>query len=182
MAGLEEKIMTPGDVLTNDCVNLTVPNPYDTQNPYIFKNWRPEFGPFGLNKAIANSCIVYFFTVGGGHDKIRGLGADRIAKYLTDGFANSELGIDLPGESKGFVPTPDWKLREKGEPWYLGDTYNISIGQGDLLVTPLWLNGYVSAIANGGTVRKPLVAQKITGDNNEIVKNFDPEDVGLLQF
>ena len=182
MTGLQEKIMTPNDVLTNDCVNLTVPNPYDPQNPYIFKNWRAEYGPFSLNKAIANSCNVYFFTVGGGHDKIRGLGAERIAKYLTAGFANSELGIDLPGEGKGFIPTPDWKLREKGEAWYLGDTYNISIGQGDLLVTPLWLNGYVSAIANGGTVHKPLVAQKIIGDTNETIKNFAPEDVGPLPF
>ncbi|MDP3793048.1 MAG: penicillin-binding transpeptidase domain-containing protein [bacterium] len=173
MTALQEKIISP-DYTINDCVNLTVPNPYDQQNPYIFRNWRTEYGPFDLKKSIANSCNIYFFTLGGGRDSFVGLGADRIARYLKSALADSELGIDIPGEKNGFIPTPDWKLLEKGEPWYLGDTYNISIGQGDLLVTPLWLNAYVSAIANMGTVYKPLVAREIW-DKNDIVKKIEPE-------
>ena len=53
-----------------------------------------------------------------------------------------------------------------------GDTYNISVGQGDLLVTPLWLNSYISAIANGGTIYKPMVAQKIVDGNNNDLEVF----------
>jgi penicillin-binding protein 2 len=182
MTALEERIISSGDIVNNDCISLTVPNPYNPEDAYVFKNWRSEFGPFDLNRAIANSCNVYFFTVGGGHERIRGLGAERIADYFDRGMVDSELGIDIPGETKGFIPTPDWKLREKGEPWYLGDTYNISIGQGDLLVTPLWLNSYVSAIANGGTIFKPEIAGKITDENKQTVKNFDPQSIGSLPF
>lgn len=181
MTALQEHIIKPNDTIY-DCISITVPNPYDQNNPYIFKNWRVEYGQFNLQKAIANSCNIYFFTVGGGHEKIKGLGAERIADYLKRGHVSSKLGIDLPGETAGFVPTPGWKLREKGEPWYLGDTYNISIGQGDLLVTPLWLNTYISAIANGGSIYKPQVAQKITGSNKEIVEIFNPKTLTLLPF
>ena len=186
MAALEEKIISP-EFTINDCVELIVPNPYDSQSPYIFGNWRKEYGPFNLKKSIANSCNIYFFTLGGGlpaqagRDNFAGLGAERIARYLKASLVDSELGIDIPGEKKGFIPTPDWKLLEKGEPWYLGDTYNISIGQGDLLVTPLWLNTYISAIANMGTMHKPLVVKEIL-DKNKLFKKIEPEILKPLPF
>ncbi|MDO8496080.1 MAG: penicillin-binding transpeptidase domain-containing protein [bacterium] len=181
MAALEEKVVDPDDTI-NDCIKLTVPNQYNPEDSYIFDNWRVEYGPFNLKRAIANSCNIYFFTVGGGHDKIKGLGAEKIARYLKDSFADSLLNIDLPGENNGFVPTPDWKLREKGEQWYLGDTYNTSIGQGDLLITPLWLNSYISAIANEGSIYRPRVARAIVDNNQEVVENFEPETIGSLPF
>lgn len=181
MAALEEKIISPSDTI-EDCVSLTVTNPYSIGDDYTFKNWRAEYGLFDMRKAIANSCNIYFFSVGGGYEKIKGLGAERIARYLKSSLADSELGIDLPGETKGFIPTPEWKIREKGEPWYLGDTYNISIGQGDLLITPLWLNSYVSAIANGGDIYKPAVARQIKGTENEILSDFKPQIIGSLPF
>ena len=181
MAGIQEKIMDSNDILAENCIELTVPNPYDPSRPYVFNNWRTEYGPFNLKRAIANSCNIYFFTVGGGHEKIKGLGAEKIIKYFKSSFADSILGIDISGEKNGFVPTPEWKLREKGEPWYLGDTYNISIGQGDFSVTPLWLNSYISAVANGGSIYKPKVAKSIV-ENNNIIENFNPEVIGSLPF
>ncbi|OGN00571.1 MAG: hypothetical protein A3B91_01705 [Candidatus Yanofskybacteria bacterium RIFCSPHIGHO2_02_FULL_41_29] len=181
MTALQEKVVSPEDTI-NDCISLTVPNPFDLANPYIFRNWRSEFGPFNLKRAIANSCNIYFFTVGGGHNNVKGLGAEKIAEYLKLALADATLGVDLPGEVNGFIPTPEWKLKEKGEPWYLGDTYNISIGQGDLLLTPLWLNGYVSAIANDGIIYKPRVAQKIVKNDGETPELFNPEPVGSLPF
>ncbi|OGN07335.1 MAG: hypothetical protein A3B86_01100 [Candidatus Yanofskybacteria bacterium RIFCSPHIGHO2_02_FULL_38_22b] len=180
MTALEEKIIS-SDYTIKDCIELVVQNPYDSKNPYIFGNWRIEYGQFNLKKSIANSCNIYFFTLGGGRDDFSGLGADRITKYLKSSLADSRLGIDIPGEKKGFIPTPGWKLLEKGESWYLGDTYNISIGQGDLLVTPLWLNTYVSAIANMGTIYKPLVAKEIR-DKNKISKKIEPEILETLPF
>src|SRR3989344_4152899 len=181
MVSLQERIMTPDDVI-QDCVNITIPNPYNTDNPYVFGNWRAEFGQFNLRRAIANSCNIYFFTVGGGFGNIKGLGAERLIKYFNSTFITSALGIDIPGEERGFIPSPEWKLREKGEPWYLGDTYNISIGQGDLLVTPLWLNGYVSAIANGGNFYKPLIAHRIVNENQNTIAEFNSEVIGVLPF
>jgi len=181
MASLQERIMTPDDVI-QDCVNITIPNPYNPDNPYVFGNWRAEFGQFNLRRAIANSCNIYFFTVGGGFGNIKGLGAERLIKYFNSTFITSTLGIDIPGEERGFIPSPEWKLREKGEPWYLGDTYNISIGQGDLLVTPLWLNGYVSAIANGGNFYKPLIAHRIVNENQNTIAEFNSEVIGVLPF
>ncbi len=181
MAILEEGIFTPQDTI-KDCVNLIVPNPYDPQNPAVFGNWRSEFGLFNLRKAIANSCNIYFFIGGGGYKDIKGLGVERIAKYLGLSMADKKLGLDLPGEEKGSIPTPSLKMREKGENWYQGDTYNISIGQGDLLVTPLWINSYVSAIANGGTMYKPYIVKTITDQNKNNVASFDKKELTRLPF
>lgn len=178
---LEEKIFSPRDTI-KDCVSLTVPNPFNPSLSYTFKNWRQEYGLFNLRKAIANSCNIYFFTAGGGFGNVQGLGVEKIAKYLSGSLANIQLGIDLPGEETGFVPTPDWKLKTKGEGWYQGDTYNISIGQGDLLVTPLWLNSYISAIANGGVIYKPKLVQRILDQNKNVTEIFNPEKLSEIPF
>ncbi|MDO8536792.1 MAG: penicillin-binding transpeptidase domain-containing protein, partial [bacterium] len=71
-------------------------------------------------------------------------------------------GIDMPNEAEGFLPTPEWKEAKMKTPWLLGDTYNVSIGQGDLLVSPLQLLDYVVAIANGGTVYRPFLNKDST--------------------
>ncbi len=181
MTALQEGIITPQDTI-RDCVSLVVPNPFDKNSPYVFKNWRQDYGLFNLRRAIAQSCNIFFFTVGGGFGNIAGLGADRIDKYLSAGMANVKLGIDMPGEEHGFVPTPDWKLQTRGENWYQGDTYNISVGQGDLLITPLWLNSYISAIANGGAIYKPMLAQRIVDQNNNDLKVFKEQPITKLPF
>ena len=193
MMALEENIFSPSDTI-RDCVGLTIVNPYNPEDVYTFNNWRSEYGLFNLKRAIANSCNVYFYIAGGGlpatsvnagqtsYGNIKGLGVQKIAEYLKSAFADSVLGIDLPGEAEGFVPTPDWKLAARGEGWYQGDTYNISIGQGDLLITPLWLNSYISAIANGGIMYRPFVAKQILDNNKNVVESFDPEVLGRLGF
>ncbi|MBI3274272.1 MAG: hypothetical protein HYZ69_03955 [Candidatus Colwellbacteria bacterium] len=178
---LQENIFKPSDTIQN-CVGLTVVNPYNQDDSYTFNNWRVEYGPFNLKKAIANSCNVYFFIAGGGYGNIKGLGIERIANYLKSTLADSKLGIDLPAEANGFVPTPEWKLSARGENWYQGDTYNTSIGQGDLLVTPLWLNSYISAVANKGTIYKPMIAKQILDHDKNVIQDFGPEAIGRLNF
>lgn len=178
---LAENVFSSSDTI-QDCIDLTVVNSYNPDDTYTFKNWRPEYGSFNLKRAIANSCNIYFFITGGGYGNIKGLGMERIIKYLKSAFADSKLGIDLPGETRGFVPTPEWKLTAKGENWYQGDTYNVSIGQGDLLVTPLWLNSYISAIANGGVLYKPFLVKQILDNKKNIVRNFEPESLTRLNF
>ncbi|KKR88640.1 MAG: Peptidoglycan glycosyltransferase [Candidatus Yanofskybacteria bacterium GW2011_GWA1_44_21] len=178
---LQEKIFEPTDNI-RDCVELSVPNPFDPSSPTIFKNWRHDTGLFNLRRAIADSCNVYFYIAGGGFKDIKGLGIERISNYLKKSFADTILGIDLPAEEKGLVPTPDWKEKNRGESWYLGDTYNTSIGQGDLLVTPLWINTYVSAIANGGTAYKPRIANRIIDTAGNVIEIKHPEPLGKLPF
>ncbi len=82
------------------------------------------------------------------------------------------MGIDIPGETFGFIPSKQWKEKTKGERWYVGDTYNLSIGQGDLLVTPIQLSMYISSIANGGTLYKPHLVEKVlnsvSGEKSDI--------------
>ncbi|MBI2062192.1 MAG: hypothetical protein HYT64_00640 [Candidatus Yanofskybacteria bacterium] len=195
MAALQEGVISPKDTI-RDCISLVIPNPFDKNSPYVFKNWKQDYGLFNLRRAIAQSCNIFFFTIGGGPPSARsgggggnisGLGAEKIYKYLTVGLADVKLGIDLPGEEHGFVPNPDWKLKTRGENWYQGDTYNISVGQGDLLVTPLWLNSYISAIAlagqdNGGTIYKPIVAQRVVDENNNDLEVFKEQSIAKLPF
>jgi len=181
LMGLQENIITP-DTTIQDCVSISIPNPYDKNITYTYHNWRADYGLFDLRRAIAQSCDVFFYTVGGGFGKIIGLGVEKIAHYLQSVFVSHPLGIDLAGEVSGFVPTPDWKLSNRGAPWYQGDTYNISIGQGDLLVTPLWLNTILSAIANGGTLYQPQVANHVVDVNGNIIKQIAPEVLGKMPF
>jgi len=74
------------------------------------------------------------------------------------------------------------KSKTKGEPWYTGDTYNISIGQGDLLVTPLWLNTYIGSIANGGKLMKPFIVKEIKEPDGRLVEEISPQVLGEAPF
>ncbi len=83
------------------------------------------------------------------------VGANNLAKWADTFGLNKPTGIDLPGETSGLIPTPDWKLKVKKEPWYLGNTYNMAIGQGDVAVTPIEINTYIAAVANSGVICTP---------------------------
>jgi penicillin-binding protein 2 len=135
---------------------LDIPNPYNPAEPTRYLDWRYQ-GNVNLAAAIAQSSNVYFYTVGGGADGIRGLGLNRLYGWWQKFGLGTPTGIDLPGESSGFLPSIEWKEKTTGKPWLLGDTYNVSIGQGDLLVTPIQLLNYISAIANGGKIYKPFI-------------------------
>jgi penicillin-binding protein 2 len=79
-------------------------------------------------------------------------------------------GIDLPGEVNGLVPGPAWKEKAKKESWYLGDTYHMAIGQGDVLVTPLQMAVAGAAIVNNGEILKPYLVQKIADKDEKAIK------------
>lgn len=129
---------------------------------WFFKDW--SAGGHGITnvvKALAWSVNTYFYYIGGGYKNFSGLGVDKIIEYMKDFNLSKSTGIDLPGESVGFLPSKDWKLAVKNERWYVGDTYNLSIGQGDLLVTPLQVAVWTGAIANGGKVIRPHLAKYV---------------------
>ncbi len=121
---------------------------------FFFGDWKAH-GFTDIRQAIAVSSDVYFYTVGGGYGDIAGLGIDRIRSYAERFGYGSPSGIDLPGESDGFLPDPAWKEEHFGERWYVGDDYNSSIGQGYITATPLQILDSIAAVANGGTLYEP---------------------------
>lgn len=175
-AALQEKTISP-DKLINDPGYILVPSENDPSVVYRYGGVEAH-GLVDMRKAIAVSSNIYFYTVGGGYDGQEGLGPDRIKKYLTLFGWDNKTGIDLPGEFAGFIPSPAWKKSVRGQSWYIGDTYNLSIGQSDLETTPLQVADAYSAIANGGTLYQPQVVNKIisgSGSDAAVVKQFTPQ-------
>lgn len=155
-AGLQEGLITP-ETTVNSTGGVQV-------GGRTFHDYKPGgHGITNLNKAIALSVNTYFYCLGGGCQGINGLGIDRIDKYAQLFGFGDYVGLDISPEAKGLVPTPDWKQQALGESWYIGDTFNTSIGQGYVAVTPLQLAAAYSAVANGGTYYKPhLLYQSFT--------------------
>lgn len=143
--------------------------------PWFFKDWKVGgHGVTDVFKAVAWSVNSFFYYIGGGYKNFIGLGLEKLTDYYRRFGLGSKTGIDLPSESAGFVPSSEWKLRTKGEKWYIGDTYNISIGQGDILVTPLQAAVWTAAIANGGTVVTPHLVQKIQDPDSKNEYDINP--------
>jgi penicillin-binding protein 2 len=143
LAGLKSDSITPDTKITDTGV-ITVAGS-------TFKNWLySEYGgrtdgEVDLLKAIQRSNDIYFYTVAGM------VGPDTLAQTAKLFHYGSPTGIELPGEVAGVIPTPGWKQQALGQQWYLGDTYHMGIGQGDVLVTPLQVNQVTAAIANAGS-------------------------------
>lgn len=172
-AALEEKVVTPLTIINDATGNITIVNQYNPNIVYNYPDWKAH-GPVNIYSAIAQSCDVYFYTVGGGYGNIEGLGISRIKKYL-ELFGLGQLsGIDLPGEKNGLIPDASWKESSKNEPWFIGDTYHVSIGQGDLLVTPLQMTMGIAAVANGGKLFRPYLVDKIVDSDKNSIKAFEP--------
>lgn len=118
-------------------------------------------GAVDLKHSIMYSCDVYYY------EKSLELGIDYISDFAKKCGFGRRTGIELPHEARGNVPDRDWKLKTFKERWQNGDTVNMSIGQGFLLVTPIQLSVYISSLLNGGKLLKP-----------QLVKGAEPEVVG----
>jgi penicillin-binding protein 2 len=108
------------------------------------------------------------------------LGAQALADWYRKFNLGKPTGIDLPGEASGLVPDPAWKAQYYKDDailskWYLGDTYHIGIGQGDLLVTPLQMAEWISTIANNGTSYVPQVVNRAVDSNGNVVMQNKPK-------
>jgi penicillin-binding protein 2 len=188
-AALEEKIISLQKKINCEG-KIVIPNPWEPDLPTIKKDWTIH-GLTDLRKALAESCNVYFYTVGGGYKNQEGLGLVRIKKYLDLFGWEAKTGIDLPGEVAGFVPDKEWKKNTIGESWVDGDTYNLSIGQGFIKITLLEVATAFSAIANGGKLLQPQVVQKIIDSEKNVIEenqskiihdNFiDPENLEIVR-
>lgn len=148
---------------------IVIQNPYFPEHSDIFPDWKAH-GWVDMRKALAISSNIYFYAIGGGYQDQRGLGVFRILKYLEKFGFNSATGIDLPGESRGRLPNPQEKIGDRS--WSLGDTYHLSIGQGDLQVTPVEMAIYSSILANKGSFYPPHLAKAILGKNGKVLEEF----------
>lgn len=145
---LNEKVITPKTtVVSTGGINV---------GPWFFPDWKAGgHGTVNVKSAIAWSVNTFFYYIGGGYDAFRGLGVLKLAEGMRAFGLGAVTGLDVGGENQGHVPSEEWKIKTKGERWYIGDTYNLSIGQGDLLVTPLQIARVTSIIANGGKMVVP---------------------------
>ncbi len=163
LAALEEKVIG-----SNSLVNC--PSSINV-GAFVFRDWYAGGrGPIDVKRALQVSCDTFFYTVSGGYGGQKGMGIEALSRLAKEiGFGN-RTGVDVDGESAGVFPDPDWKTNNLNEQWYLGDTYITSIGQGNILSTPMQIASYTSFFANRGKIYKPQIVKSIEG-----VKEFVPQ-------
>lgn len=186
LAGLEEGSITDKTIIV-DRGRLVIPNQFNPAIAYNFNGWNlAGLGALDVYQAVAKSSDIYFYTLGGGHPDSphikNPLGANRLASWYRKFLLGKPLGIDLPGEKGGVVADPAWKADYFKKDavmskWYLGDTYHISIGQGDMLVTPLQVAEWTAIIANGGKGYRPHILATITDQSGKVIFENKPEQL-----
>ena len=140
-----------------------------------YRCWKKSgHGFMNLHDALVQSCDVYFYTIG------HRLGIDTIAKYAKRFGLGRSTRLGLSREKKGLVPTTQWKLLNKKEPWLLGETISASIGQGFNLVTPIQQVIMMAAVANRGILLKPYLVKRIEGPEGQLRQEFFPEIIGQI--
>ncbi|PHZ85677.1 penicillin-binding protein 2 [Paremcibacter congregatus] len=112
---------------------------------------RTGHGHVSMVEAIAGSCDVYFYEIAGR------VGIDKIHEMAARFGLGRKFGIDIPGEKDGINPSKGWKMATRGQRWQGGDTANVGIGQGAVLVTPLQLAVMIARLVNGGRAIKPSI-------------------------
>ena len=143
----------------------------------VFTCWKETgHGILRIVDAIAQSCNVHFYTLG------NELGIEGFYKYMQKFGLGEKTGIDLPSEAIGIIPSAQWKKREIKEIWFPGDTINLSIGQGYLLLTPLQVHNLITVIATEGEVYKLHLVKKIISADGKTVKEIKPEIYRKVNF
>lgn len=165
IAGLESGMITPST--TFNCAGAFH---YGNRD---FRCWKEGgHGAISLHRAIVESCDVYFYQVG------LKVGVDLIAHYANEFGLGKVIGISLPYEKPGTVPSSSWKKKRFGVPWYSGETLSFSVGQGYLNATPLQLLMLISGVANGGKLYLPQVVEKVEDIYGNKLKEYPPVELG----
>jgi len=136
----------------------------------VFRCWKESgHGSLNIIGGISNSCNVYFYSIG------KDLGIENINKYMKKFGFGEKVSIDLPAQALGTIPSVGWKQREFNEIWFPGDTINLSIGQGYLLLTPFQMHNVISAIATEGIIYKYHLVKEIISPEGKLDKEIIPE-------
>jgi len=169
LAGLDSGVIDPADKVV--CKGFL------RSGRHTFRCWKKGgHGPVSFHQGLVESCDVYFYTMG------ERIGFDRIAEYARKLGFGELTGIPLPDEKPGLIPTTDWKRKRTGEPWYPGDTYINSIGQGFVLVSPIQACQMISAVANGGHFYRPTLLKQTRNRETGSVKTFSSDHRGRIKL
>jgi penicillin-binding protein 2 len=161
LGALNENIIDPMTKILSTG-SISIPNPYDSTQPSVFHDWRPQ-GWVDMRDALSVSSDVYFYEVGGGFQNQKGLGIAKLDQYFAlFGFGEPITNSFFAGAS-GQVPSPAWKLTTFGsDPWHIGDTYHTAIGQYGFQVSPIQMVRAVASLANGGDLLNPSILKTTT--------------------
>lgn len=176
LAGLEDKKITSDTTVEDE--GVLVVGEYKYANWYFTQFGRTE-GMISLIKAIARSNDTYFYKVA------EWVGPEKIKEMSLLFGLGEKTNIEMQSETTGLIPDPEWKQRTIGERWFLGNTYHLGIGQGDLLVSPIQVAQMIQAIANEGTLCQPsLVDIDISREGviaeKEVLQKKNCKEVGVL--
>ena len=161
VAGLAEGVITPETV-------IYCPGFYKLGNR-TYRCWKHSgHGAVNLNRALSESCDVYFYQVG------QRLGVNRLASYAKRLGLGKKTGVEMEFEKSGLIPTSEWKMKKYGKPWQEGETLSVAIGQGFDLVTPLQLALMTATVANGGTLYKPGLIEQVRDPDGHVLEQFTP--------
>ena len=139
----------------------------------LYRCWKHSgHGAVDLNRALAESCDVYFYQVG-----LR-VGVDKMAEYAKMLGLGQRTGVELEHEKNGLAPTKNWKRRVHKTKWQEGETLSIAIGQGFNLVTPLQVALMTAAVANGGTLYLPQLIESVKDPDGQVIESFTPQVLG----
>ncbi|MGH2955913.1 MAG: penicillin-binding protein 2 [Solirubrobacterales bacterium] len=179
LAALDEELITPNETYYDDGVFkidvLTLRNADDA-----------VYGPINMSDAFKFSSDVYFYELGLQADEPKGRGGP-IQDWAGDLGLAEPTGIDLPAEAEGLIPSPAWRNRlyKQGltdRPWAAGDNINLAVGQGDLQVNPLQMAIAYAAIANGGRVLRPHLADQVETVTGEVLEEIRPAPKRQLEL
>lgn len=162
---------------------ITCTGVWDRLGPNALKyDWTVTFGvpPHGkvdLVQALAFSCDPYFYTIA--YDLYQ-YGPNYMSQIAREFGLGQATRIEQIAETPALIPDPEWKLATYGEPWTPGDSVNMGIGQGYVLVTPLQIAQMVAAVQNGGTLYRPQLVSRIAPPSGETTFEFKPIINGRL--
>ncbi|MFV1917527.1 MAG: penicillin-binding transpeptidase domain-containing protein [Patescibacteria group bacterium] len=165
VAALEEGDVD-GNYVFDDPGILTIETVYGkfTYANWYFTQYGGKEGQIGLVTAIKRSTDTFFYKLG------ELVGVDKLVEWSSLFGLDEPTGVDLTGEIAGLVPSPEWKLEVRGERWFLGNTYHLSIGQGDIALTPIGVNTAIAAIGANGKLCTPHIIALQGSDNFPLVR------------
>ena len=143
---------------------------------WYYSQYGGKEGEIDLIRAIARSTDTFFYKLG------ELLGIEKLDKWAYKFGLGEKTGIDIPGEISGLVPSPEWKEKMKDERWFLGNTYHMSIGQGDIALTPIGINAAIAAIAADGKYCRPqIVVEEGLGNDKLQISNDKCKDLEIIK-
>ena len=165
LAGLEEGVIDPDE-------KLYCGGSYTFQGRE-YRDWKEGgHGYVDLHRALVESCDVYFYRMG------QRIGIEAIAQYAKVLGLGRNTGIRLGDEKPGLIPNKAWKLRRWHVPWQEGETLSVAVGQSFVLITPIQIARFISALFNGGKLYRPQVTLRVGRDGKKSLFEFKPEMAG----